>query len=204
MAAPAIYSARVSAGEYPHADGYGSVAFPLTPLSATLVNTPHNNNERQSVKLKIPCGKSNIINSVVIDATGQSLYSVSSDSKRTTLFSCNNNVKVATIEWDRSSPRLVYRRKKLRCKEWLPLAGPETEYAYSRPLSPLNLSASPDLAYSHTVTLNLLGCTDPHLAMCVSFSLIRTPFVGPDMLATATPCQPTRSRGGAVAHQVPL
>ena len=135
MAATAAYVTRVSAGEYPHVHG-GSVSPPLTPLSATLVNTPHHNNDRPSVKLKIPCGKSNIVNSLVVDAAGQSLYSVSSDSKRTTLFSCRNNVKVATIEWDRSSPRLVYRRKKMRCKEWLPLAGPETEYAYySHPLS---------------------------------------------------------------------
>jgi hypothetical protein len=136
MAATAVYTPRVSAGEYPHAHGYGSVSPPHTPLSATLVNIPHHNNERSSVKLKIPCGKSNIVNSVVIDATGRSLYTISSDSKRTNLFSCRNNVKVATIEWDRSSPRLVYRRKKMKCKEWLPLAGPETEYAYSHPLSP--------------------------------------------------------------------
>ena len=136
MAATTAYAARVSAGEYPHAHGYGSVSPPLTPLSATLVNTSHHNNERPSVKLKIPCGQSNIVNSVVIDTAGQSLYSVSSNSKRTTLISCRNNAEVATIEWDRSSPRLVYRRKKMRCKEWLPLAGPETEYAYTRPLSP--------------------------------------------------------------------
>jgi hypothetical protein len=24
---------------------------------------------------------------------------------------------------------MVFRRKKIKCKEWLPLAGPETEYA---------------------------------------------------------------------------
>ena len=132
MAATSIYAARVSAGEYPHTHGYGSVSPPHTPLSATLVNGPQNN-ERSSVKLKILCGKSNIVNSAVIDAAGRSLYSITSTSKRTTFIECRNNVEVATVEWDRSSPRMVFRRKKLRCKEWLPLAGPETEYALLLP-----------------------------------------------------------------------
>jgi hypothetical protein len=128
MASAAIYAARVSAGGYPHAHDYSSMSPTHTPLSPTLVNTP-NHNERPSVKLKIPCGKSNIVNSSVIDTAGQRLYSISSNSKRTTLVSCRNNVEVATVEWDRSSPRMVFRRKKMRCKEWLPLAGPETKYA---------------------------------------------------------------------------
>ena len=128
MAATSVYAARVSAGGYPHTHGYGSVSPPHTPLSATLVNSPQNN-ERSSVKLKILCGKSNIVNSVVIDAAGRSIYSITSTSKRTTFIECRNDVEVATVEWDRSSPRMVFRRKKIRCKEWLPLAGPETEYA---------------------------------------------------------------------------
>ena len=132
MAATSIYTARVSAGEYPRAHGYDTVSPPHTPLSATLVNSPQNN-ERSSVKLKILCGKSNIVNSIVIDAAGRSLYSITSTSKRTTLVECRNNAEVATVEWDRSNPRMVFRRKKIRCKEWLPLAGPETEYALSLP-----------------------------------------------------------------------
>ena len=87
--------------------------------------------KRPSVKLKISCGGSNISNSEVISASGQSLYSISSNSKSTTLVSCNNNIEVATVNWDRSSPRMVFRREKMKCKEWLPLAGPDTEYAPS-------------------------------------------------------------------------
>ena len=95
---------------------------------ATLVNPAAAINERPSVKLKIIGGKTNIVNSVVVNAARQSLYSISSDSKHTTVVACKDNVEVATVEWDRSSPRMVFRRKKMKCKEWLPRAGPETEY----------------------------------------------------------------------------
>jgi hypothetical protein len=126
MAAAAVYATQVSAGEYLplHALRHAS---PPIPMSATLVNNAHPT-ERPSVKLKIPGGSSNIFNSVVVSASGRSLYSISSNSKRTTLVSCRDNVEVATVEWDRSSPRMVFRRKKMKCKEWLPLAGPDTEY----------------------------------------------------------------------------
>jgi hypothetical protein len=101
---------------------------PISP-NATLVslNIAHRT-ERPSVKLKIPSGKSNILNSVVVDADGQSLYTISSNSKRTTFVAFRNNVEVATVQWDRSSPRMVFRGKKMKCKEWLPLAGLATEY----------------------------------------------------------------------------
>jgi hypothetical protein len=171
MVATSIRVPRVSAGEYPHAPGHGTVSPPHSPLSATLVNSPQNN-ERSSAKLKILCGKSNIVNSVVIDAAGRSLYSITSTSKRTTLVECRNNVEIATVEWDRSSPRMVFRRKKIKCKEWLPLAGPETEYVLLLPADSLDLTvASPDLAYSHMVAHNLLGCTGLLLATCVLLPL---------------------------------
>jgi hypothetical protein len=128
MAAAAVYATpQVSAGEYLPLHVLRHASPPSIPMSATLVNDAHLT-ERPSVKLKIPGGNSNIFNSVVVSASGQSLYSISSNSKRTTLASCRDNVEVATIEWDRSSPRMVFRRKKMKCKEWLPLAGPDTEY----------------------------------------------------------------------------
>jgi hypothetical protein len=131
MAAAAVYTTQVSAGEYLplHVPRHAS---PPIPMSVTLVNDAHLT-ERPSVKLKIPGGSSNIFNSVVVSASGQSLYSISSNSKQTTLVSCRDNVEVATVEWDRSSPRMVFRRKKMKCKEWLPLAGPNTEYVLSLP-----------------------------------------------------------------------
>jgi len=126
MAAAAVYATQVSAGEYLHPHLLRHALPLLTPISPTLVNDTHLT-ERPSVKLKISGGSSNIFNSEVVTASGQSLYSISSNSKRTTLVSCKDNVEVATVEWDRSSPRMVYRRKKMKCKEWLPLAGPDTE-----------------------------------------------------------------------------
>ena len=157
---------------------------PTSP-NATLVNTvtiPHN--ERPSVKLKIPSGKSNTLNSAVVDAAGQSLYKISSNSKRTTFVACKDNVEVATVQWDRSSPRIVFRQKKMKCKEWLPLAGPESESAQAPLLFlfavMLNRDVtSPGLAYSHTVARNSFGCRGhlPPLATCV-FPAIRTPLCG--------------------------
>jgi hypothetical protein len=127
MAAAAVYTTQVSAGEYLPLHALRHASPPPTPMSPTLVNDVHLT-ERPSVKLKIPGGSSNIFNSVIVSASGQSLYSISSNSKHTTLVSCKNNAEVATVEWDRSSPRMVFRRKKMKCKEWLPLAGPDTEY----------------------------------------------------------------------------
>jgi len=123
MTATAIYSTR---GD-PHTHNYGLMSFPHTSPTATQVNTAHRT-KRPSVKFKIPCGKSNILNSALVNADGQSLYTISSNSKRTTFVACKSSVEVATVQWDRSSPRMVFRRKKMKCKEWLSLAGPRAEY----------------------------------------------------------------------------
>ncbi|KAH9969709.1 hypothetical protein BC827DRAFT_1262916 [Russula dissimulans] len=116
---------QLSAGRYPHP--YGST--PLSPAaSSTLVNVTHRTNwSRPSIKLKIPGGASDILNSVVVDTAGESLFSISSTSKHTVFVSSRGNVKVATVEWDRSSPRIIFRQRKVKCKEWLPRAAPETE-----------------------------------------------------------------------------
>jgi hypothetical protein len=128
MSATTIYAIQQpSDGNHQHTQSHHPVTL---PSSATLVNT--NLNQRPSVKLKVASGKSNIVNSVVVNADGHSLYSISSTSKRTTVVACKDNVEVATVEWDRSSPRMVFRQKKMKCKEWLPLVGPNTEYERTR------------------------------------------------------------------------
>ena len=95
--------------------------------SPTLVNDTHHT-ERPLLKLRIPGGASNILNSTVVDTAGRPLYSTLSNSKRTKMISCSDSVEVATIKWDRHSPRMVFRRKKMKCKEWLKLAGPDNKY----------------------------------------------------------------------------
>jgi hypothetical protein len=127
MAAAPIYTIQPSANEYLDPQGYYRPPSPTISLSPTLVNNTHHT-ERPSLKLTIPSGASNILNSLVVDPTGQSVYSILSDSKRTILFSCRDNAEIATIQWDRSSPTVVYRRKKFKCRKWLPLTGPENEY----------------------------------------------------------------------------
>jgi hypothetical protein len=119
MSSRAINATQVSDGDHQEAEGGSPLSLPPNGLSASQVN------ERPFIKLKVTRGKSDIVNSVVVNAAGQSLFSISSDSKRTTMVACKNNIEVATVEWNRSSPRMVFRRKKMKCKEWLPLAGPE-------------------------------------------------------------------------------
>ncbi|KAN0140891.1 hypothetical protein V8E53_001335, partial [Lactarius tabidus] len=84
-------------------------------------------NERPSIELKISGSGPEILNAVVTDSTDRPLYSISSDESRTTLLMQKDSTGVATIDWDRSSPRMVFRGKKAKCKEWLLRAGPETE-----------------------------------------------------------------------------
>jgi hypothetical protein len=91
MAAASTYNNQTSADEYYRAPS------PTTSLSPTLVNDAHYT-ERPSLKLSLPCGGSNILNSAVINAAGQSLYSILSNSKRTTIVSCRDNAEVATVQ----------------------------------------------------------------------------------------------------------
>ncbi|KAH9985979.1 hypothetical protein BJV74DRAFT_546454 [Russula compacta] len=98
----------------------------LTSSSSTLINPAYPT--RPSIKLRISCGSSNILNSEVVDESGRPLYSITSNSKRTTLVSCKDNVEVAAVDWDRANPRVVFREKKMKCKDWLSLAGPETNF----------------------------------------------------------------------------
>ena len=204
----AIYLPQESTGGYPPTHGYSPVSSPPTsptPPSTTRVNTPYHN-ERPSVKLKIPRGKSNIVNSVVIDASGQSLYSISSNSKRTTVVACKDDVEVATIEWNRSSPRMVFRRKKVRCKEWLPLARPETEYdppltACCHAESKRDVTRSRILAHGDS---QFIWMHKSHNSSYVRICDRLDPFWGTDRPTVANTGQPTRSRGCMVAHQVPF
>jgi hypothetical protein len=130
MAAASVYNTRVSADGYSqrHDHDHDRPPSPTTSLSPTLVNDAHYTARRPSLKLRIPGGASNILNSMVVNTAGQSLYSVLSDSKRTTLISCRDNVEIATVQWDRHSPRMVFHRKKVKCKEWLKLTGTNNEY----------------------------------------------------------------------------
>ena len=127
------HTTQVFAEEYLHRNLHRPPS-PTTSLSSTLIDSSHDI-ERSSLKLRIPSGASNVLNSAVINAAGRSLYSISSNSKRTTLISCAYNVEVATVQWDCSSPRMVFRRKKFKCKRWLPLTGPENEYILSLDVS---------------------------------------------------------------------
>jgi hypothetical protein len=104
---------QVSTRQYPHTYDHGKKA----PRS----------NERPSIELKISGSGPEILNAVVTDSTDRPLYSISSDESRTTLLMQKDSTGVATIDWDRSSPRMVFRGKKAKCKEWLLRAGPETE-----------------------------------------------------------------------------
>jgi hypothetical protein len=125
MAAP-IRTTQISAGGYPHARDHVRSSLPPSSLNAALVEAPRSN-ERPSIVLKISNRGAEILNSVVVDSAGRPLYSISSDENHTKLVSQKDNTEVATINWDRSSPRMVFRGKRVKCKEWLARARPDTE-----------------------------------------------------------------------------
>ena len=136
MDAASIYTIQVSADEDLQPHPYHRAPSPSTSLSPTLVNNAHDT-ERPSLKLRFTSGASNILNSLVVNQAGQSLYSILSNSKHTTLVSCSDNVEIASVQWDRSSPRMVFRRKKWKCRYWLPRTAPEDEYVHRSPF-PIN------------------------------------------------------------------
>ena len=135
MAAPSVDNTQASADKCSQRHDDHRPPSPTTSLSPTLISDTHNT-ARPSLKLRIPGGASNILNSRVVDTAGQSLYSISSDSKRTTLVSCKDNVEVAAVQWDHHSPRMVFHCKKMKCKEWLKLTGPDNEYIPAPRFSP--------------------------------------------------------------------
>jgi hypothetical protein len=119
-----------SARQYPHPYINGRTSHSLTPWNATdttLVEAPRSG-ERPSIELKISSRGAKILNAVVVDSAGRPLYTISGDESQTTLLLQRDSTKVATINWDRSSPRMVFRGKKFKCKEWLARVGPDTEY----------------------------------------------------------------------------
>ena len=117
----------LDARQYSHPYGHGRTSHTPTPWNEVLVDPPLSN-ERPSIEFKISSRGAKIINAVVVDSAARPLYSISSDESRTTLLLQKDSSKIATINWDRSSPRMVFRGKKFKCKEWLPRAGPDTEY----------------------------------------------------------------------------
>lgn len=135
MISSCVHNTQVSADEFSQRHDHRRPPSPTNSFNPTLVNDTRYT-ARPSLKLKIPGGVSNILNSKVVDAAGRSLYSISSDSKRTTLFSCRDNVEIATIQWDHHSPRMEFHDKKMKCKEWLKLTGPDNEYIPSPQFSP--------------------------------------------------------------------
>jgi hypothetical protein len=139
---------QVSARQYPQPYGLGKKA-----------------NERPSIELKISGSGPKVLNAVVADSADRPLYSISSDESRTILLLQKDSTKVATIDWDRSSPRMVFRGKKVKCKEWLPRAGPDTEYVllFLPHASPLTEYES-GLVCSRTVIRSSSGWSNPIVA----------------------------------------
>ena len=144
MAAPAHAPQwQVSADQGPHWHPYGDSdgmtscsSIPSARSSTTLVEptpslAPSGSNEpsdeRPSIELKISRCGAKIINAVVVDSADRPLYFISSDESRTVVLAERDGSRVATIDWDRQSPRMNFRGRKVKCKEWLPRAGPNTE-----------------------------------------------------------------------------
>ena len=200
MSTTAIYATQLRAGNHQHSQSRDPATLSSSSLSATLVNqvTGAAINERSSVKLKIVRGKSNIVNSEVVNAEGQSLYSISSNSKRTTVVACKDNVEVAVVEWDRSSPRMVFHQKKMKCKEWLVLAGPETEYRRIFFVAAiLILARSRILTHGESQLIWMIKSSTSGYVCILHY---RNLSWGTDRRALANPRQPTRSLRRTMAN----
>jgi hypothetical protein len=170
---------QVSADEYlPHRPPSPTASL-ATSLSPTLVDKS-SYTERPSLKICfpiiIPSGSSPYFIEIVdieVFLTPMSLYRVSSSSNQTTLHSYRDNVEVANIRWDRSSPRMVFRRKKIKCKAWLPLTGtgPQKDSEYICPFMSFQVESDgdppPGLACSLSAMHNSLGHRGGPLVMCV-------------------------------------
>ncbi|KAF8260367.1 hypothetical protein EI94DRAFT_1748712 [Lactarius quietus] len=124
--AASVNAIQISAGGYSQAHGHGRTS-PSIHTECNFGRATRGHDERPSIKLKFSSSGVKIVNAVVVDPAGHSLYTISSDSRHTKLLSHGDNTEVATIDWNRSSPRMVFRGKKMKCKEWLARAGPETE-----------------------------------------------------------------------------
>jgi hypothetical protein len=141
---------RVSTRQYPQPYGHGKAS---------------RSNERPSIELKISGSGPKILNAVVADSASLPLYSISSDESHTTLLLQRDCTKVATIDWDRSSPRMAFRGKKVKCKEWLPRAGPDTEYVLLfLPHSSLLTEHESGLVCSRTAIRSSSGWSNPIVA----------------------------------------
>jgi hypothetical protein len=177
--AAASDTTQVSADKYlPHRPPSPTTSL-ATSLSPTLVDKS-SYTERPSLKICfpiiIPSGSSPYFIEIVdieVFLTPMSLYRVSSSSNQTTLHSYRDNVEVANIRWDRSSPRMVFRRKKIKCKAWLPLTGtgPQKDSEYICPFMSFQVESDgdppPGLVRSLTAMQNSLGHRGGHPVMCV-------------------------------------
>ena len=157
MATSAFYTTQV------FASGSGGAHRPMPSDASSVASTL--SNERPSIELKVSSSGAKITNAVVVDPVGRPLYSISSDSKCTKLLSHKDNTEVATIDWDRQSPRLVFRGKKYKCHKWLRSAGPNTKYVLMPLLHAQHfLSWASGLVFLCTAIRGLGGWSDPLMA----------------------------------------
>jgi hypothetical protein len=181
--AAASDTTQVSADKYlPHRPPSPTTSL-ATSLSPTLVDkSSYTEHPRPSLKLTIPImipGDSpyiiNMVDFKVFNTPNWYKYYVFSSSNQTALFSCTDRVDVATVQWDRRpSPRMVFHRKKIKCKAWLPLTstGPQKDSEYICPFTTSFRVESdgdppPGLVRSLTAMQNSLGHRGGHPVMCV-------------------------------------
>ena len=124
----------------------------LRPLAST---PPPAYTERISRKFRITAAPgAGMLNAAILDSSGRPLYTTSSDAKlkKTTVrraavpaLHSDSNLDagrdLARVGWDRASPRVRFlagadgtellkksKKHKVKCKEWLPRAGADTQY----------------------------------------------------------------------------
>lgn len=140
----------------PDAASASSSSQDLLDLRSSSSTPPPAYIERPSRKFRITAAPGvGMLNATILDASGRALYATSSDAKlkKTTLRhvavpashpgSNPHPVRdLARVGWDRSSPRVRFladtdgtelpkrSKHKIKCKEWLPRARPDTQYVF--------------------------------------------------------------------------
>ena len=151
---------------YPHvpdAASASSSSQDLLDLRPSASTPPPAYTERISRKFRITAAPgAGMLNTAILDASGRPLYTTTSDAKlkKTTvrrvavpaLHSDSNldtSRDLARVGWDRASPRVRFlssadgtelskksKKHKVKCKEWLPRAGTDTQYVFFFFLAP--------------------------------------------------------------------
>lgn len=115
---PQPHPADTSSG-YMAQQPYTQSQYPSPPQvypGSSLPHPPSSLQQKPVVFLFI--GDEDILNCRVDDPSGRTPFTIATQ-KKVTYFKTSDGNMIAVIEWDHSSPVMMYKGRKIKCKEWL-------------------------------------------------------------------------------------